>query len=115
MGDLSKNFNRAEFACKCGCGFDVVDTKLLEYVQAIRDHFKRPVTITSACRCDAHNKAVGGKPNSQHRLGRAADLVIDGVAPRAVAEHADSLGCGGVGSYNTFTHIDSRTNSGARW
>ena len=45
MGDLSANFNRAEFACKCGCGFDTVDAKLIDYVQQIREYFAVPITI----------------------------------------------------------------------
>ena len=28
MGDLTKNFSRSEFACKCGCGFDDIDLVL---------------------------------------------------------------------------------------
>ena len=115
MGDLSDNFSRREFACKCGCGFDVVDAMLLQYLQAIRDYFKMPIAITSACRCQEHNHAVGDNPNSQHKRGRAADIVVKGVPPQAVANYAEILNCAGVGLYDTFTHIDSRTKSGARW
>ena len=115
MGDLSANFNRAEFACKCGCGFDTVDAKLIDYVQQIREHFAVPITINSSCRCQEHNHAVGGRPNSQHKRGRAADIVVKGVAPQKVYDYAVKIGCAGGGNYNSFTHIDSRTKSGARW
>ena len=27
MGDLSENFSRSEFECKCGCGFATVDVR----------------------------------------------------------------------------------------
>ena len=37
MGDLTANFNRAEFACKCGCGKDDIKDALAVKVQAIRD------------------------------------------------------------------------------
>ena len=30
MAQLSQYFKRSEFACKCGCGFNVVDTELLD-------------------------------------------------------------------------------------
>lgn len=32
------------------------------------------INVTVAFRCDKVNELVGGKPNSQHRLGMAADL-----------------------------------------
>ena len=33
-----------------------------------------PILINSGYRCDAVNRKVGGVPNSQHRLGQAADI-----------------------------------------
>ena len=81
MGDISKNFNRSEFACKCGCGYDNVDAMTLEIVQSVRDHFGQSVTITSGCRCPEYNAVVGGSKNSQHVKGRAADIVVANVSP----------------------------------
>lgn len=117
MGNLSANFDREEFECKCQdkCGFDTVDAKLLEMLQAARDEFG-PITINSACRCDAHNKAVGGSDKSQHKLGRAADIVGSGlVTVRALHKFFDAHypECG-MGKYTTFLHIDSRGHK-ARW
>jgi len=40
---------------------------------------------------------------------------VDGVPPADVYAYADSLGLGGVGRYDTFTHIDTRSNGPARW
>ena len=115
MGDLSKHFNRSEFACKCGCGYDTVDAELIEYLEAIRLRFG-PVTVTSGCRCTEHNKAVGGSKNSQHVLGRAADIQVKGVEPATVQAYCeDSLIPQGLGSYNSFTHIDTRSSGDARW
>lgn len=116
MTRLSPHFVRAEFACKCGCGFDTVDPQTLEILEAVRTHFNAPVTITSGCRCPTHNRRVGGATSSQHILGRAADIQVQGVAPDEVydwiAEHFPraSLGC-----YATFTHVDTRSNGPARW
>lgn len=110
----AKHFTREEFACKCGCGFDTVDYGLVVALDAIRDHFDRPVRVTSGCRCEAHNAAVGGSTHSQHKKGRAADIVVDGVPPALVAELADQMGLGGVGRYSTFTHIDTREGV-SRW
>lgn len=117
MGDLSKNFSRHEFACNCGCGYDTVDKELVDILQDVRDHFGAAVTVTSGCRCEAYNAKVGGSPGSQHRLGRAADIVVDGVAPAAVHEYLAGKISGrfGLGSYATFTHVDTRSNGPARW
>lgn len=117
MGDLSKDFSRSEFACKCGCGFDTVDSELVRALQDVRNHFNSRVTITSGCRCDAYNKKVGGSPGSQHKLGRAADIVVHEVLPVTVQRYLEGTYTGefGIGRYDTFTHIDSRSNGPARW
>lgn len=110
----SKYFKRSEFACKCGCGFDTIDFELVCLLDKIREHFDQPITVNSACRCPAHNKAVGGKPGSQHLRGRAADIVVKDIPPSLVAELADMLNAGGVGDYDNFTHVDTRSGR-ARW
>ena len=113
---FNRYFKRSEFACKCGCGFDTVDYDLVKVLTVVREHFASPVTINSASRCESHNESVGGAKGSQHRLGRAADITVKGVLPIDVYNfingHAPySLG---VGSYNSFTHIDTRLTK-ARW
>jgi len=107
-------FTRAEFACKCGCGFDTVDYGLVAALDKIRAHFGVPVTITSGCRCESHNRAVGGSEASQHRRGRAADFTVQGIPPSKVAEYVEGLGLGGIGIYKTWIHIDTRHGK-ARW
>jgi len=116
MGDISEHFNRSEFACKCGCGFDTIDTETLKVLEEIRAHFNSPVKITSGCRCAAYNKKVGGKKHSQHLRGRAADIQVNGFSSDAVKLYAEFImhRRGGIGRYNTFTHIDTRTGK-ARW
>jgi uncharacterized protein YcbK (DUF882 family) len=117
MGDISKHFDREEFACGCGCGFNTVDKELLDVLVVTRVHFDVPVTINSACRCTAHNKSVGGGEKSQHLLGRAADIVVEGVSAYVIQTYLTDLlpGKFGIGSYDTFTHIDSRSGVPARW
>lgn len=113
---LSPHFSRDEFACNCGCGFDTVDTETLEVLEAVREHFDSPVTITSGCRCTSYNRKVGGATNSQHRFARAADFQVEDVEPETVREwlslHYPDLS---IGEYETFTHIDTRTNGPKRW
>ena len=47
-------------------------------LQPLRDWWGREVKIGSGFRCLKLNTAVGGVKNSQHMLGQAADLCIDG-------------------------------------
>lgn len=113
---ISKNFQYKEFDCHGSgcCSTTVIDEKLVEYVQRIRDHFGKPVTITSPYRCEVHNRRVGGATKSYHMQGKAADIVVQGVSSREVAKYAESIGILGIGLYETsadgyFTHIDTRT------
>lgn len=111
------NFARREFACKCGCGFDAVDAELLGVLEQLRaDLGNRAVSITSACRCDNHNRFVGGARNSVHKQGKAADIKVTGITPSRVADYLEHAYPGryGVGRYASFTHIDVR-ESPARW
>lgn len=125
---LTKNFTRSEFACKCGCGFDDIDLGLVEALQKLRDlygEWVRPIfiDINSGCRCKKHNKKEHGEPNSQHLLGRAADVVLRAqdtdkqIAPDEVAAFVEKNFpvFKGVGRYDTFTHVDVRTGKPARW
>lgn len=116
MSLLSAHFQRSEFKCKCGCGFDAVDVELLDVLEYLREHFNRPVVINSACRCQTHNRIVKGAPDSQHVKGKAADIRVQGIEPADVAEylHQKYPDKYGIGCYPSFTHIDVRTNR-ARW
>jgi len=110
-----KYFHRKEFACHCGCGKDAVDYKLAELVDAIREHFGVPVHVTSGNRCPNYNAAVGGSRDSQHLRSKAADIQVKGVKPQDVADFAETLlKEGGIGKYESFTHVDVRKNK-ARW
>jgi uncharacterized protein YcbK (DUF882 family) len=110
----SPHFDRSEFACGCGCGFDTVDAELLNCLEYIREHFDRPVIINSAARCPDHNLACGSNSGSQHLLGRAADIRVDGIEPTLVHELCEQMEVGGLGEYDTFTHLDTRVGF-ARW
>lgn len=114
MGDLSKHFSRHEFACSCKCGFDTADHALILLLEGCREHFDRPVHITSGCRCPEYNREVGGSDGSQHLYGRAADVVVEHVPANLVQEYFDNVGASGLGHYDDFTHVDTR-NKPARW
>lgn len=76
-------------------------TKLAEMLERVRAKLGVPVTVTSAYRSPAVNKAVGGRTSSDHCKGMAADI----VAPRfgtahavaaAIAPHVSELGIGQI-------------------
>ena len=108
---LSANFRAREFDCKCSnsCRETKVDEQLVAYLQKIRDHFGKPVDITSGYRCTEHNAKVGGVASSRHTKGQAADFYIDGVDTLEIAKYAESIGVKGIGHYDDFVHIDTRT------
>lgn len=112
-------FIRSEFACKCGCGFDTIDSRTLKILNDVRTYFDAPVIVHSAARCERYNTQIGGSARSQHIVGRAADFHVKGVSLLEVYEYlSDQMeGWGGLGFYprSGFIHVDSRTTGPARW
>lgn len=109
---LSEHFSVAEFSCHgqtCGCTEVKVDEALVERLEDIRNHFGARTYISSGYRCPTHNASVGGASKSYHMRGQAADIVVEGVSPAEVAKYAESIGILGIGLYDSFTHIDTRT------
>jgi uncharacterized protein YcbK (DUF882 family) len=121
VGDLTKNLSRHEFKCSCGCGCDTIDIRTVEVIQDVCNEFSCSVHITSGYRCVKYNGAVGGAKNSQHLTGRAADCVFkiagDIIEPKEIDKYLRETypAIYGFGLYNTFNHIDTRTNGPARW
>jgi uncharacterized protein YcbK (DUF882 family) len=121
---ITTNFSKSEFDCHDGSEMpDEVLAQIgaLAYqLQKIRDHFDAPVKINSGYRSPTYNTSIGGAKHSQHKLGKAADIVVSGVNPDDVADAIEKMmedGTilqGGLGRYNSFTHVDIRGTE-ARW
>jgi len=108
------NFSPQELASKRE-GELLIDEPSMDKLQRLRLALGKPLLITSAYRSKAHNKAVGGAKHSQHRLGKAFDVMMTNQDPAAFERVARSAGFTGFGHYpkSGFMHID--TGSARRW
>jgi len=102
---ITPHFSAKEFRCPCGkCGGGYIAQELVQKLEKLRETLgNRPIHVNSGYRCKAHNNAVGGKKESKHLTGQAADIAITGVSRETL--HTQF---GGVGIYPTFTHLDIR-------
>ena len=74
MATETKNFKVSEFSCHCGCGYNVIDQRVINMAQEIRDALGVPIHVNSGCRCEKNNAKAGGVKGSFHVKGKAADL-----------------------------------------
>ncbi len=112
MGDITQDFSRWEFRCKCGCGKEDIHIGLVHRLQVIRDITGHPIKILSGCRCAEYNAKIGGAPESYHLKGMAADWCFGGDDPDSLlAKVANRLipeWSGGLHYYpeKNFIHCD---------
>lgn len=121
---LTKNFSLSEFDCRDGSKMppEVFNNVLLlvKELQVLRDYIGKSITINSGYRSPNYNRSIGGASRSQHLLGKAADIRIDGISPRELRGIIEELikdgrlNFKGVGAYANFTHVDIRKEK-ARW
>jgi|GEM_PF-1022418 len=114
----SKYLTQAELECKgraCDCEYPGLDPLVLAIADELREVFG-PIVSNSAFRCPAHNKAVGGAKKSYHLYGQAIDLRALNASPQQIYDYLNNKYPKqfGIGLYNTFVHIDTRTNGWAR-
>lgn len=116
FGDwTSKFFKYKEFQCKDGNKTVIMSETTIKKLEQLRKWLGSPILITSAYRTVTHNASVGGGKSSQHLKGTAVDIKINGYKSIEVGAHARALGFTGIGLYNTFTHIDTRTSGNTQW
>ncbi|GLB53061.1 hypothetical protein NBRC110019_21010 [Neptunitalea chrysea] len=121
---LTTNFSKEEFDSHDGAQMsnDILGNikMVAQNLQVLRDYFGKPIKVNSGYRSPEHNAKVGGSPSSQHKLGKAADIVVSGETPERVLETIEQLidtgqmQQGGLGLYDTFVHYDIRGTK-ARW
>lgn len=109
MGDLTRNFSRWEFQCRCGCGTCEIEPRLVETLQSLRDLADVPCTVSSGWRCSLHPETKRN-PNSQHARGLAADVRLGGLSVHDMyhlALQVPGFFAGGIGVYDDgFVHVD---------
>lgn len=114
MGDISKHFSRYEFECNCGCKSDTVDVELIMLCETVREFVGVSIIPNSGHRCFKHNYDEGGQPDSQHVLGKAADLPVPNPSKVYKMLNEKFPNKYGFGLYATFIHVDCRSKL-ARW
>lgn len=85
-----KYFKKSEFRCKCGCGADDMNETLIRVADRVREHFGRPMQVTSGRRCANHNARGGGVSNSRHLSGKAMDFCVVGKTAAQVLDYVKS-------------------------
>jgi len=104
---VKEYFTDKELACPCGCGL-MPDQKSIERLYAFRMIKGKPVIVTSAARCKAYNKQIGGADNSAHLTG-AFDIKSNPEDEWEDIKIAQAVGFNGIGiNDNVFLHLDDK-------
>ena len=80
-----EEMTRSEYAARRGWANDPEDKQLANLkrtcalLEKVREVAERPITVTSGYRSPNVNSAIGGRPNSQHCEGCAADIRAVGL------------------------------------
>lgn len=119
----SEYFKKEEFTCKCGCGTNNISKDLKERSKNARELAGIPFHLTSACRCEKHNKNVGGVENSSHLTTKTKECTAIDV--RATNSRSRYLivygmiraGFNRIGIAKTFVHgdVDPTKAPGVIW
>lgn len=109
--DKIKYFKKSEFTCRCGCGLNNINLKLVVILDEIRAYFGQPTIISSGCRCSKYNSTLTGSvPNSRHISGKAADIVVRNVSVDRVLAKCKEYVSNGRARY---TYTNSKNMGGA--
>lgn len=113
---MTKYFSVKELACS-HCNVNGMQQPMLEKLDLFRVRWGKPLVLTSAYRCEFHNKAIGGAPNSQHVKGLAVDVTwssYTGKEKAALLKLAMEIFTG-IGLHKQFLHVDDRPGEQLVW
>ena len=120
---MTPHFQRPELECRCECGLATFQPGFLDQLELLRRAYGRPMRITSACRCAAHNAKVSPQAPLRslhigdretrpgHRGALAVDVAIGGMDKGDLFAAAWRLGWS-VGWNKAFLHLDRRVDIG---
>lgn len=118
-GDFGPSGLRYFTKADLGADWKMLDADVVHRADKLAQSVGVPVKVTSGYRSPAHNKSIGGAPDSMHVQGRALDLwFTDGAffsnAARYVSQ-ARALGLTGIGLYQgkPLLHVDNREKPGS--
>ena len=73
-----KHFDISEFDCRCGCGGNEMNPKVITKLDRMRDVFGKRMRVTSGYRCPSHNNRISSTGfDGPHTTGDAADIGVD--------------------------------------
>lgn len=102
-------FDKEEFECRCGCGFNIINNSLVKKLDLSRKLANVKFIIDSGCRCEKHNssKKVKGSKNSSHLRGLAVDIKVSNSRNKfKILTSLIYNGFHRIGVYKTFIHVD---------
>lgn len=108
---VGQHFKVKEFACKDGSQVVFIDSYLVSILDVLRNKVGKPVIINSGYRTPAWNEKAGGAKYSYHMRGMAADIRINGMSAKEIANKLNEIipnECGII-VYKSWVHIDVRT------
>lgn len=102
-----KHFTLYEMACSC-CGQRNMEEAFMLRLDHAREISNIPYVINSGYRCIDWNEYVGGKPDSSHLFGWAADIrVITNYERFKILEGLLYVGFNRIGIAKTYIHVDA--------
>lgn len=132
-GTITDHFNISEFACHANQEV-LINAEVIDHIQRLekfRQWYNRAMVINSGYRTPEYNMKIGGAPKSYHCRGIATDIALPNefyAFSQARQEQflknikekwydlcAKDGKAGGMGWYNNFFHLDSRTIRRAFW
>ena len=116
-----KHFSAAEILCKTDKGTNTIPPvdlwaniiPTLITLDALRHKLNCPIIINSCYRNKTYNRGVGSTDTSRHVFFNAIDFTARKGSPKDWAKalfelKAKGLTVGGIGTYDTFVHLDTR-------
>jgi len=85
----------------------LMDPKLLEMIDEVREIYGKPIRVTSGYRTEAHNHKVGGVSSSSHLKGLAIDVACVKSDDRfEMLTALLEVGFNRIGVAGSFIHVD---------